>query len=145
MKLIIEEDLQQEEVEITIKCSLLDDRLKKLIAQIRAYSFSIHGRKDGATKNILLEDICYFESVDETTYMYCSKDVYECDEKLYELEINLRATSFVRISKSIILNIEYVSHVKPLFDGKYEATLLNHENVIVNRHYVKAFKEKFML
>lgn len=143
MKLIIEESLEQEEVEITIKCSLLDERLKKLIAQIRAYSFSIKGTSDKETKNIPLENIYYFESVDEITFMYCADTVYKCEKKLYELENILHATSFVRISKSIILNIEYLAHVKPLFDGKFEATLDNKEKVIVNRHYVKAFKEKF--
>lgn len=143
MKLIIEESLEQEEVEITIKCSLLDDRLKKLIAQIRSYSFSIKGTSNDETKNIPLENIYYFESVDETTFMYCENSIYKCDKKLYELESTLHATSFVRISKSVILNIEYLAHVKPLFDGKFEAKLDNGEVVIVNRHYVKAFKEKF--
>lgn len=143
MKLIIEESLDQAEVEITIKCALLDDRLKKLIAQIRAYSFSIKATKGNETRNIPLEEIYYFESVDELTYAYCETNVYQCDEKLYELENNLRATAFVRISKAIICNIEYLVHVKPLFDGKFEATLENDEKLIVNRHYVKAFKEKF--
>lgn len=145
MKLIIEENLEQEDVEIIIKCSMLDERLKKLIAQIRAYSFSIKASKGNETKSIALEDIYYFESVDEITYLYCAHEVYECDKKLYELEDSLRTTSFVRVSKSVILNVDWMSHVKPLFDGKFEASMQNGERVIINRHYVKAFKEKFGL
>lgn len=143
MKLIIEESLDQEEVEITIKCALLDDRLKKLITQIRAYSFSIKGVKDDVSRRIPLEEIYYFESVDDKTFIYCNGDVYKSDKKLYELEDTLKMTSFVRISKAVILNIDFLAHVKPLFDGKFEATLDNGEIVIVNRHYVKAFRKKF--
>ncbi|WP_018750969.1 hypothetical protein [Paenibacillus sanguinis] len=49
MKLIIDQSLNHEDIEITIKCKLVDAELEKLIAQIRLYGFSITGKKDGAT------------------------------------------------------------------------------------------------
>lgn len=143
MKLFIEECKDQEEVEITIRCASLDERLRKLIEHIRSCSLSIKGTWDNETRNIPLEEIYYFESVDDTTYIYCASRVYCCDKKLYELEKLLCATSFLRISKSVILNVDCLSSVKPLFDGKFEAALNNGEIVVVNRHYVKQFKKKF--
>lgn len=144
MKLKIEESLAQEETEITIKCAYVDDTLKKLIEQIRSYSSSIIGNKHGNMHNISLNNIFYFESNEDQTFIYCNDNVYECEKKLYELESMLCNTSFIRISKSCIVNIDNLIHVHPLFDGKFEAVTLNGSVLIINRHYVKAFKAKFM-
>lgn len=143
MKLIIDQSLENNDVEITIKCGMIDEKLEHLISQIRLYSFSITGKKDGSKHMIKLETIFYFESVNENTFIYCDKDVFECDMKLYEIEQMLEKTSFVRISKAYILNTACVESVKAYVNGRFEASLENGEKVIINRHYAQAFKEKF--
>lgn len=145
LKLIIEQSLENKEVEITIKCGLIDPKLERLIEQIRLYSFSLTGRKNGHTYIVKIEDIYYFESVDEKTFIYSNEDVFECDLKLYELEKQLLDTSFTRISKSCILNTLKLKSVKAMLNGKLEASLLNNEKVIINRHYVKSVKDKLDL
>ena len=145
MKLIIDQSLDHKEVEITIKCGLIDSELEKLISQIRLYSFSITGKKDGSSYLVRLEDIFYFESIEEKTFIYCDKDVFECDLKLYELEQQLAETHFVRISKSCILNIMKLESVYALLNGKLEAKLSNGEKVVITRHYVQSVKEKLNL
>lgn len=142
MKLIIDESLEYQDVEITIKCPIMDGKLKRLVSQIRLNLFSITGKKDGASFQIQLEDIFYFESVNDTTFIYCEKEIFECDRKLYELENELSNSSFVRVSKSSILNTSHIFCVKALINGKFEAKLNNEERIIINRHYVQAFKEK---
>lgn len=47
MKLKIEQSPENEEVEITVKCGMVDEKLERLIAQIRLYAFSITGKKAG--------------------------------------------------------------------------------------------------
>lgn len=143
LKLIIDQSLENDGVEIIIKCGVIDSKLEKLIDQIRLYSFSITCKKDGATHIIKLEDIYYFESINEITFLYCNKDVFECNMKLYEIEQMVEKTSFVRISKSCILNINKITSVKASINGKFEAILENCERIIINRHYVQTFKEKF--
>lgn len=143
LKLIIDQSLENDGVEIIIKCGVIDSKLEKLIDQIRLYSFSITCTKDGATHIIKLEDIYYFESMNEITFLYCNKDVFECNMKLYEIEEMVEKTSFVRVSKSCILNINKITSVKASINGRFEVTLKNNEQIIVNRHYVKSFKEKF--
>ena len=76
--------------------------------------------------------------------------MYESNLKLYELEEQLKNTSYIRVSKSIILNIEKLQSVKPLINGKLEANLknnekilINNEKILINRHYVPEFKKKF--
>ena len=65
--------------------------------------------------------------------------------KLFEFEEALINSSFVRISKSCILNIHFIEKVKPTLNGKYEVLLINGEKLIINRHYVPDFKKKFGL
>lgn len=121
----------------------MDERLSRLIEQIRLFSFSMTGTKEGVATMIPLEQIFYFDSVENKTYLYVEKDVYQCDKKLYELEHLLKETTFVRISKSCILNAEKVIEVKAQLNGRLEVKLLNFEKVLVSKHYIRDFKEKF--
>lgn len=145
MKLTVEQSLEHQEVEITIKCNTIDPELERLIAQIRLYGFSIQGRKDNNIHMVKLEDIYYFESVDDKTFMYRENDVLECDTRLYALGEQLIHTPFVRISKAIMLNTAHISYVKSAVNGRFEVHLDNGEAVIVNRHYMSEFKAKFDL
>lgn len=144
MKLLIEQSLDIKETEIKITCGIMDERLKRLIEQIKLYSFSINVQRDGITFPIPLEDIFYFEAVDNQVFLYTKKDVYECNRKLYELEELLSDTSFLRISKSCILNTSVVKSVKAHFSGRIEVTLHNNEKQIVSKHYIQNFKRMFL-
>lgn len=144
MKLLIEQSMDCKETEIKITCGIMDDKLKRLIEQIRLFTFSITAEKDGIKTQCALENICYFDSVDNKTFLYTDDDVYRCDKKLYELENGLTDTPFVRISKNCIVNTLAVESVKAQFSGRIEATLKNGEKLIVSKHYTKAFKDKFL-
>lgn len=145
MKLIVEQSLNCEETEIKITCGLMDDTLKRLIEQIRTYTFSVTGEKYGEKTAIPLEKIYYFDSADNRTYIYIENDVYSCAKKLYELEEILYTTAFVRISKNCIVNTVMVERVKAQFSGRLEITLKNNEKLLVSKHYLKAFRGKFEL
>ncbi len=145
MKLVIEQNGNFQETEIIIRCSSINSELQKIIDAIKISSFTITAYKDGYLQKINHEDICYIESVDEKTFIYCENDVYDCKMKLFELEETLTNSSFVRISKSCILNIDFIEKVKPMLNGKYEVLLINGEKLIINRHYVPIFKKKFGL
>ena len=145
MKLVIDISDQYEETEIIVKCRNVNAELQKIINMLQNTEQSLIVQKDGSTEKLKYEEVCYFESVDDLTFVYTEKTVYRCREKLYELEQLLENSTFVRISKSCILNIDYLESVKAAFNGKLEALLSNGEKVIINRHYVSAFKKKFGL
>lgn len=143
--LIIDECEDYEKVKIIIKCPKIDAKLAHLIEQIKQYDISLVGKKNGSTYPLIASDLYYIESVDNKSFLYDEKEVYESDVKLYEFEQLVADTNFIRISKNLIVNTSYVDSVRALFNGKFEATLTNGEKVIVNRHYVKAFKMKFII
>ena len=142
MKFIIEQSDEWNEVEIRIRCNQMTKPLEKLIEQIRLFGFSITGEKEGQNYQISLEDILYFEAVDNRSYAYCTDEVYECKQKLYELEERLNNMNFQRISRTCIVNIYKLISIRTLLNGKIEATLENGEKVIVNRHYAEELREK---
>ena len=143
MKLFIEQSDEYTEPEITIKCGITDERLESIIQHIRLNMFSVTGVKDGEAKILPLNEIFYFDSIDERTFIYLSHDVYECSLKLYELEEQLEKANFVRISKSCIVNIMKLDSIRPLLNSRYEAKLENGEKLIISRHYLPMFKSKF--
>lgn len=145
MKLTIEQTLENDEVEITIKCGVMDDRLRRLIENIRQYSFSLQCKKGTELFSIPLEDIYYIESVDKKTFIYCKSEVYENITSLSELEEKLSTNSFIRVNKSCILNLNYLSSVNPLWNHRLEAILKNNEKIIITRHYILDFKTKIGL
>lgn len=143
MKINVIHDSSFEETEVTIKCAYVDDNLQKIINLLEAENFRLKGKLEDKTFMIPIKDVFYIESVDERTFIYCKTQVYETDQKLYQLEGNMPKSDFVRISKSCILNIRKLKYVKPLLNGKMEVNLTNGEVQIVNRHYLKDFKQKF--
>lgn len=143
MKLSIEQSDSVGEAEIYIKCGIIDDNLQHIIDEIRLRMFSVNATKDGAVYNLTLDEIYYFESVDNRTFAYCEKEVYQCSYKLYELEEKIAKSSFTRISKSVIANITKIEYIKPQLNGRFEVVFCNGERQIVNRSYVKELRKKF--
>ena len=142
MRVEIEQDARLKVPEITIRCPAIDEDILRIVAMLRVQEQKITGILDGDYHLLDAKAILYFESVDKRTFCYTQEAVYECPLRLYEIEELLSNTSFVRISKACILNIDHLDSVKVLINGRLEARLLNGEKLIINRHYVSAFKKK---
>lgn len=144
MKLLIEEGALVTETEVEIRCQFIDQRLQTLIQHIRQYSFSLECFKEQSTCYIPSEKIYYIESVDGKSFVYCQKSVYNNKDTLAALEARLLNTTFVRISKSCILNTSCLKSVSPLWNHRLEAVLKNGEKLIVSRNYIQALKQTLM-
>lgn len=144
MKLYIKEGLPIQEPEIHIKCKKIDDRLQVVIDRLQLSTQTVTVKKDSAIHKLALENIYYFESVDDKVFACCEVDVYETSYKLYEIEEQVSEFSFARISKSVIVNINMIQSIKPQLNGRFEAMLSNNERQIVSRHYVSGLRDKFI-
>ncbi len=145
LKLKLDCSPEYKEAEVSIKCSAVDDRLQKIIDIVQNDEKQLTVKKDDFSRVIKASDIYYFESVDEKSFVYCKSEVYSSELRLYEIEELLSNTSFVRISKSCILNTDVLDKVRISLNAKMEATLQNGERVLITRHYVPAFKKKLGL
>lgn len=134
-----------EEAELVIKCDHLNEDLTKLINSFKQGNSTLTGYQNGSIHLLCPKDIYYFESVDQHTYAYCEKEVFEIKSRLYELEAELPALDFFRSSKSTILNLNKIKSLSPAFGSRFEALLKNGERVIISRQYVSVLKEKLGL
>jgi len=142
MKIIVNESDEFQEVEIIINCSSVDDKISRIISEIKALDIKIKGVKDGQIFILDIDKILYFESVDKRTFIYMDKDVYETNLRLYELEEKLENTDFFRGSKSTIVNLAKVKNITPMFGGRIEVILENNEKLVISRQYVPTLKSK---
>lgn len=145
IKLTMDQSPKYEEEEIVVKYHKMTNSLGKLVDQIKLYSSTVIGKKDNISYSIMLSDVYYIESIDNKTFIYLSDEVYEMEFRLYEIEEELNKAGFIRINKSCILNLNRLSSVKALLNGKFEAYLDNGEKVIITRHYAPEFKKSFGL
>lgn len=143
MKITIHQDDKYDDIEVEIYCKDITDEVQRILSNIKTNTSFFVGKKEDRNYQILVQDIYYFEVIDNKTFIYIKDEVYECNMKLYEVDQKLKNSNFIQISKSCILNIDKLSSVKALLNGKYEGHLDNDEIVIVSRHYIADFKNKF--
>lgn len=85
--------------------------------------------------------IYYIEAVDERCFAYSKDRCIEVRSRLYELE-EMLDYRFFRCSKSMICNVKKIRSVKSMANARMVATLLNGEEVIISRNYIKELKRK---
>jgi len=141
MKLKLRKDKNIKETIIDITYNIFDHRLKNIIEITKSASIQLKGEIRGRFFLIDSQDIHYIESVDNLTFLYTETEIYENKDTLYGLEDKLQSTSFIRINKSTILNMDYLESVSPLPNYRLETVLTTGEKLIINRHYMKAVKE----
>lgn len=96
-------------------------------------------------KKVNVNDIDYFEALENDVFAVSGKNRYICDEKLYTLEEILKGRHFVRTSKSFLVNILKINVIRPMLNYKFLLIMNNGDKIDVNRTYVKSFKEKLDL
>lgn len=141
MKITILEKAADEEDEIIIKCDYLDEGLTKLINQFKGGKGKMNFYKDSKIVFVEPDEILYFESVDDTVFAYTKDCVYETKSKLYQLEEELTSSTFFRANKAVIVNVDKINSLAPLFGGRFEAVLENGYKVVISRNYLSTLKE----
>ncbi len=141
MKITIETPKANEEDEIIIKCRSIDEEIMKVIYLLKEEEERLTAYRDRDIVKLFPKDIYYFESVDNKVFAYCEKQVFEVRLKLYEVEKALSSKDFIRISKSVVVNLNKIKSVTPMFNGRFEGKLLNGERITISRQYVPDLKK----
>ena len=144
MRLIMCERQDLEVPEVTIGYREMTASVQRVSEYVRNVERTILCKQDNEEYSILINDIFYLESVDKKVFVYCEKEVYRSNYKLYELEEMLSQAGFVRVSKSVILNVEKLTGIKTLVNSKLEAKLSNGESVCVTRKYLQDIKNELL-
>ena len=132
---------RSEPEELEIRCHEMTEQVREIITFVKSRQGQLTGVIEGKQYEISVTDVYYVEAVDNTVFIYGVKKVYEARQKLYELEGILREKYFLRVSKSLIVNLMKVKSIKPALNGRYSAILQSGEEVIISRKYVPDLKK----
>lgn len=142
MNVSVKEIPENEEEEILIKCHEINEEILALLHKLKLSSERLLVTDGDEIHRIALQDVFYFETVDNKSFIYCASRVYETKLKLYEFEEMTQGSRFFRASKSTIINAMKISYIKPSLSGRFEVSMENGEKLMVSRQYVSDLKRK---
>lgn len=125
---------------VEIHCHSVSDEVREIAAFVKSREGQLTAADGDKLCEVAVTDIFYIESVDNKSFVYTKSKVYETKQKLYELEDALKEKHFLRISKSMLLNLMKVSAIKPALNGRFTAVLFSGEQVVISRKYVPDLK-----
>ena len=130
-----------EDEEAVIRTVELTDNIRQCAELLENGAGKLIGYKEQAAYRLDIQSLYYLEVVDNRTFAYTKSDCFRIEQKLYELEGTLDAR-FFRCSKSMIVNVRKIAHVRPGDNSRILAALKNGEEIVISRSYVKDFKER---
>lgn len=119
----------------------LDKDTQDVIAYLESANV-LMGRNETESRLIRPGEIYYIEIVDRKCYAYLKEEVWKLEEGLLELTKRYEAQGFVRISKSMAVNLYKVKQIKADLNMRMNLVLLNEETIIMNRSYRNDFFRK---
>ena len=129
---------QPEQMEI--RCHEITEEIKEIVSFVKTRQGRLTGLQEDRQFEVPVSEVCYIEAVDNKVFLYTVKQVYETRQKLYELEELLKEKYFLRVSKSLLLNLMKVRAIKPALNGRFTAVLQSGEEIIISRKYVPELK-----
>jgi DNA-binding LytR/AlgR family response regulator len=98
---IIENNNLNEDL-VTIECKEITQTILNVANYIENYGLNIIGKLNGERYFVSLNDIYYFEAVDNKVFAYTKSEVYEVNYKIHEINDLFSKTFFVQISSENI-------------------------------------------
>ena len=129
---------QPEQMEI--RCHEVTEEIKEIVSFVKTRQGRLTGLQEDRQFEVPVSEVCYIEAVDNKVFLYTAKQVYETRQKLYEMEELLKEKYFLRVSKSLLLNLMKVRAIKPALNGRFTAVLQSGEEIIISRKYVPELK-----
>ncbi|KEK25607.1 LytR/AlgR family response regulator transcription factor [Bacillus gaemokensis] len=88
-----------------------------------------------------IEDIVYVGLVDGKVAVKTIRETYVTHDTLVILEKKLPQTSFMRVHRSFIANINHILEIQPWFNSTYNLIMKDDSKVPVSRTYAKELKK----
>ncbi len=114
-----------------------------LARKIGMMDISFVGRTDEKSVSVSISDIYYIENVERKLFIYTKENVYRFDGSMSDVEKRMEDTGLVRISRTCIMNTDYLKEIKQIRNSHLEAVMDNDEKLIVSRKYLPAIKKIF--
>ncbi len=144
MKISVKQIDRNRDEQVIVQCYEVNDDVRSIVHFVKSTGITLPGYIEERASQIALQDIFYVEAVDNKVFAYTAKKVYELKYKLYEFATLYESKKFFRCSKSFVINLMKIDHVRPAFNGRFSATLFSGEEVIISRQYVPELKKRLL-
>lgn len=140
VEIIIKSELK--EPQVVIYTNEVTDEIQNIAHRISSSQNKVlTGTKNKKVFLIKNEDIYCFYSENQKIYAKTDKDNLEVKLRLYEIEKIYEGTSFIRISKSCIVNIDKVKSLDISYAGTIEIIFKNGYREFVSRRFISKIKK----
>ncbi len=92
-------------------------------------------KSSGRVVLLKIEDIDWVEAADNYVSLHVASESHMLRETMNALEARLPSTSFLRISRSTIVNLNRIKELQPLFHGEYAVILRDGTRLTLSRSY----------
>lgn len=133
--------ITQGEDEVIIKYREMNERIEAIAGMVRGKGYKICAYDNGQMHLVLPEHIYYLESVDGITFAYLKDKVCKVQMSLLEAAVCYGSRGFFRCSKSMVINIYRIDHLKSETGSRILATMENGEKVMISRKYAKGLRQ----
>ncbi|MBR6477623.1 MAG: LytTR family transcriptional regulator DNA-binding domain-containing protein [Lachnospiraceae bacterium] len=140
---IIQRQVKDQPLTVIIEYPKMEPGVERLVKKIESMNVRFKGKTEEKSVSIDAADVYYLESVERKIFLYAKDQVYRYDGSLADLEEDLAATEFVRISRTCIMNAEHLREIRQIKNSHLEAILDNGEKLIVFRKYLQDVKKLF--
>ncbi|TNF07623.1 MAG: LytTR family transcriptional regulator [Bacillota bacterium] len=128
-----------DETEIIIQSKEMTSEIKNIERFISLYDLSLSVKKGDRNYTISPHEIYYIDAVDHDVFVYTKDDVYEINQKLYQLE-EMYPSILLRVNKNTLINYKMIHSFKSSINGRMEAELKNKDRIVISRMYVPKLK-----
>ncbi len=145
MKVTIRKIPEKEKEQVIIECVKVTPEIEDIRSYASTKGRELSGLAEGQRwERFRLEDVYYFEALDERVFAYTREKVYEIRGRLYEVEQAYGACHFIRSSKSVVLNLMLLDSISPALNGRFFAHMKNGEKLMISRQYAPSLKRIVM-
>ncbi|HEX8367391.1 MAG TPA: LytTR family DNA-binding domain-containing protein [Pyrinomonadaceae bacterium] len=122
----------------------IEERLRRLLKEVKSepkYLKRIPVKSSRGTTLVLTEEIDWINSAGHYLEIHAGSETHLIRERLSQIEQRLDPETFVRVHRSIIVNLDRIKSLHPLFNGDHLIILQNGRELNLSRTY----HEKLML
>ncbi|SFM39837.1 LytTR family DNA-binding domain-containing protein [Salibacterium qingdaonense] len=143
MKIHVEIDEELEKKEVLIRSNVWDEEVERLLSRLKEEERTYFAGMDGEKRHIFQpQDIIYLYTADKIVMAKTKEGTFQMKERLYELEEKLPPGRFVRLSKSVVANLDELKQFEASFHGSLCVYFRTGDKAYVSRKYVNRIKEK---
>lgn len=132
------------EIRHTEPAKEIEERLRRLLKEVKTepkYLKRIPVKSSRGTTLLLTDEIDWINSAGHYLEIHAGRETHLIRERLSQIEQKLDPEIFIRIHRSIIVNLDRIKSLHPLFNGDHLVILQNGQELNLSRTY----HEKLML